>query len=116
QLLKEPADYILSCQQALEQRPDHSIRGQQHTKGSQALERAETGVPDGKQGGKPPARTLQVESVIMLGHLLEDYKRLIARHEIDLLVLNTKDEDQLAMHGLAYPLAIEMREIPLLLL
>jgi hypothetical protein len=83
QLLKEPADYILSCQQALEQRPEHSI---------------------------------QVESVIMLGHLLEDYKRLIARHEIDLLVLNTKDDDQLAMHGLAYPLAIEMRDVPLLLL
>ena len=36
--------------------------------------------------------------------------------EVDLLVLNTKDDDQLAMHGLAYPLAIELREIPLLLL
>jgi len=30
--------------------------------------------------------------------------------------MNTKDEDQLAMHGLAYPLAIEVRSIPLLLL
>ena len=83
QLLKEPADYILSCQQALNQRPGHSM---------------------------------EVESVITLGHLLEDYKRLINRHEIDLLVLNTKDEDQLAMHGLAYPLAIELRDVPLLLL
>jgi len=30
--------------------------------------------------------------------------------------LNTKDEDQLAMHGLAYPLAVELRQIPLLML
>jgi hypothetical protein len=30
--------------------------------------------------------------------------------------MNTKDEDQLAMHGLAYPLAIELRTIPLLML
>jgi hypothetical protein len=83
QLLKQPADYILSCQQALEERPEHNIH---------------------------------LEAVITLGHLLEDYKRLIEQHEIDLLVLNTKDDDQLAMHGLAYPLAIELREIPLLLL
>jgi hypothetical protein len=83
QLLKQPADYILSCQQALEERPEHSIH---------------------------------LAAVITLGHLLEDYKRLIEQHEIDLLVLNTKDDDQLAMHGLAYPLAIELREIPLLLL
>ena len=34
----------------------------------------------------------------------------------DLLVMNTKDDEQMAMHGLAYPLAIEVRSIPLLLL
>ncbi len=31
-------------------------------------------------------------------------------------VLNTKDEDQLAMHGIAYALAVELRQIPLLML
>jgi hypothetical protein len=41
---------------------------------------------------------------------------LITQHHIDLLVFNTKDDDQLAMHGLAYPLAIELRQIPLLML
>ncbi len=30
--------------------------------------------------------------------------------------MHTKDEDQMAMHGMAYPLAIELRQIPLLLL
>ncbi len=57
-----------------------------------------------------------VESVVTIGHRLREYERLIEEHKVDLLVFNTKDEDQLAMHGLAYPLAIELRQIPLLML
>jgi hypothetical protein len=59
---------------------------------------------------------LTVETAVGMGHRVGDCKRLIERHEIDLLVLNTKDEDQLAMHGLAYPLAVELRDVPLLML
>ena len=44
------------------------------------------------------------------------YRRLIEQHEVDLLVLNTKDEDQLAMRGIAYALAVELRQTPLLML
>jgi hypothetical protein len=51
-----------------------------------------------------------------MGRRLAEYQRLIEEHKIDLLVLNTMDEDQLAMHGLAYPLAVELRQIPLLML
>ena len=57
-----------------------------------------------------------VEAIVTWGHHLKEYRRLVTAHEADLLVMNTKDEDQLAMHGLAYPLAIEVRSIPLLLL
>jgi hypothetical protein len=35
---------------------------------------------------------------------------------VELLVINTKDDDQLAMHGLSHPLAIELSDLPLLLL
>ena len=59
---------------------------------------------------------ITLESVVTVGHRLSEYARLIEEHEIDLLVFNTKDDDQLAMHGLAYPLAIELRQIPLLML
>ena len=45
-----------------------------------------------------------------------DYKRLAAARDVDLLVMNTKDSGQLAMHGLAYELAVELNDIPLLLL
>ena len=43
-------------------------------------------------------------------------QRLIEQHQVDLLVLNTQDENQLAMHGVAYALAVELRHIPLLML
>ena len=59
---------------------------------------------------------LQIETLVQLGHHLIDYKRLIEKHDVDLLVLNTKDDDQLAMHGLAYPLSVELRNTPMLLL
>ncbi len=59
---------------------------------------------------------VSIEEIVTLGKHLEDYKRLILEHEIDLLIFNTKDEDQLAMHGMAYPLAVEFRQLPLLML
>jgi hypothetical protein len=59
---------------------------------------------------------ISVEDVLAAGHRLRECRRLVEEHDADLLVMHTKDEDQLAMHGLAYPLAIEVRSIPLLLL
>lgn len=60
--------------------------------------------------------SLKVEPLISIGQRVADCHRLIAEHGIDLLVLNTKDEDQMAMHGLAYPLTVELRDIPILML
>ena len=62
------------------------------------------------------ARGIRVEGRVKLGCRLSDYRELIDENEIDLLVMYTKDEDQLAMHGVAYPLAVELRETPLLML
>lgn len=59
---------------------------------------------------------VRIEEIVIMGRRLEEYRRLIEEHEVDLLVLYTKDEDQLAMHGLAYPLAVGLRQIPLLML
>ena len=60
--------------------------------------------------------TLKVRGTVSMGHRLREYQRFVEEHEIDLLVMNTKDNDQHAMHGMAYPLAVELRRIPLLLL
>ncbi len=57
-----------------------------------------------------------VQELVTMGHHVTQYRELIESNEIDLLVLNTKDEDHSAMHGLAYPLAVELRDTPLLML
>ncbi len=59
---------------------------------------------------------LTIKENIVLGRRLANYKELIEQEKIDLLVLNTKDDEQLAMHGLAYPLAVELRHIPILMI
>jgi hypothetical protein len=81
-LLREPADYIRSCRDAL----------------------------------REAAPQVEVRKIVTVGRRLEHYRRLITEHEVDMLVLHTKDEDQMAMHGLAYPLAVELREKALLML
>jgi hypothetical protein len=65
-----------------------------------------------RQAGLP----IELEKVVTFGHHVSDVERLVAEHEVDLLVLNTKDDDQQAMHGLAHPLAVQLRTTPLLML
>ncbi len=59
---------------------------------------------------------VEIEAIVAMGDRVEQYRRLVEDHRCDLLVLNTMDGDQLAMHGQAYPLAVELRGIPLLML
>ena len=59
---------------------------------------------------------LKVEEIVAMGHHVSEVRRLVDDHGVDLLILQTKDEDQLAMHGLAYPLVIELRHVPILML
>ena len=59
---------------------------------------------------------VEIRETVDLGMHVEDYRQLVVAGEIDLLVMNTREVDQLAMHGLAYTLAVELSDIPLLLL
>lgn len=60
--------------------------------------------------------SIATEEVVTVGHRLREVRRIIEERQVDLLVMHTRDEDQLAMHGLAYPLAVELRELPILLI
>mgnify|MGYP003331574191 CR=1 FL=1 len=51
--------------------------------------------------------SIKVEALVAMGKQLQNYQTWIDEHEIDLVIMNTKDENQLAMHGLAHPLVIE---------
>jgi hypothetical protein len=46
---------------------------------------------------------------------IEDCVQLMRNTKPDMLVINTKDDEQLAIHGLAYPLMVQFRNLPLLL-
>lgn len=59
---------------------------------------------------------ITIEELVTTGHRLSEYRTLIEEQEIDLLVMYARDEQQLAMHGRTYPLAVELRQIPLLML
>ena len=55
-------------------------------------------------------------SSIARGHQLKQYQQLVESHNVDLLLINTNDEHQLAMHGMAYALSVELIDRMLLLL
>ena len=57
-----------------------------------------------------------LDSVVSFGHYLREYRDLINENDIDMIVTNTKDDDQLAMHGIAYSLSVEMVDVTMLLL
>jgi hypothetical protein len=59
---------------------------------------------------------LRISSLVILSELIAEYRHQIDSIKLDLLVLSAKDERQHAMHSVAYPLAVELRQIPLLLL
>jgi len=58
----------------------------------------------------------EIVPLVALGDPVKDYEKLVEENNIDLLVMNTKDAGQAAMHSLAYALSVEIRHRPLLLL
>lgn len=85
-ILREPHDWVETCRRVLE--------------------------AEAAKGATVPT----IDEVIKLGHRLETYAEVVTSRAAELFVLNTKDDDQLAIHGLAYPLMVELRQIPMLLL
>ncbi len=59
---------------------------------------------------------LEVRSMVRFGICLEEYRRQIESRKLDLLVMHARDELQQAMNAVSYPLAVELRQIPLLML
>ena len=72
---------------------------------SSARERLQTTFPD-----------LKIEEIVQFGSALSHYESIIEEKNIDLLILNTKEAGQLAMNGIAYAMAVEFKDRPLLLL
>ncbi|MEE8425246.1 MAG: hypothetical protein V3S11_05430 [Elusimicrobiota bacterium] len=58
---------------------------------------------------------LKVETVVEIGQVVSRYRALVGRRQVDLLVFDSKDKSQLAMHSAGYSLAVEFKDTPLLL-
>ncbi len=69
-----------------------------------------------KKGLTDAEVNLTLKPIVSFGKHLSEFKQHIESHTLCLLIMNAKDEEQMAMHGLAYSLAIEFRHIPLLIL
>jgi hypothetical protein len=59
---------------------------------------------------------MAVHEIVQFGSALSEYQSIIDDNHIDLLILNTKEEGQLAMNGIVYAMAVEFKYRPLLLL
>jgi hypothetical protein len=60
--------------------------------------------------------SMKVEKIVAFGHRLEDYRRLLAEHAVDLMVFNTREGAGLGLRGAAYLMTAKFRDVPLLLL
>ena len=68
------------------------------------------------EGLKTAGADRTIEQIVEFGHQVNRYQQLVAQYPVDLLVTNTKDSDQLAMHGVAYALSVELTNVAQLLL
>jgi len=59
---------------------------------------------------------IKIKSVVGFGHHITAFKKKIDTHKLDMIVMRGKDKTQMAMHGIVYPLAVEIRQIPLLII
>ncbi len=82
----------------------------------QLLKEAEDFIESCFETLKETGPNVVLESEVGMGHHLTEYRRLIDEHAIGLLVANTKDDDQMAMRGMAYSLSVELVDVPMLLL
>ncbi|MCB9896866.1 MAG: hypothetical protein H6825_02555 [Planctomycetes bacterium] len=80
------------------------------------LHDAEDYVVRCREGAAEAGLDLRVEGIVRFGARVAEYERLVVEHEADLLVMNTRDDDQLAMNGRVHPLAVQLRAVPLLML
>lgn len=58
---------------------------------------------------------IEVVAIVQMAETLAACQQHIRDNQVDLLIMQSKDEDQLAMNGIAYTLGVELKQVPLLL-
>jgi hypothetical protein len=101
---------------AIERIPEINTAAARDLVKDQLLREASLFIQDCVRELKEKGPRISFQSVVRMGHHLKQYRSLVEENQIELVVINTKDDDQLAMRGMAYSLSVEMTEVPLLLL
>ncbi len=101
---------------AIERIPEIETEQARQLINDQLLSEAEHFIESCIEELKQESTGTEFHTSITRGHHLKEYGQLIESHDIDLLVMNTKDDEQLAMHGMAYSIAVEMIDVAQLLL
>lgn len=57
----------------------------------------------------------RLEPIVQLGQRVTHHRELVTEHQVDLLVVECRDESHMAMNPMAYLLAVELPEVPQLL-
>ena len=59
---------------------------------------------------------LQTEAIVTMGYPLSTYRDMLKQYHHEMLVMDSKDEKQIAMRGLVYAMAVEFSDIAMLLI
>jgi len=59
---------------------------------------------------------VHIEGKTLMGNHLREIREIIEEENIHVLVMRTRHDEQIALHGLAYPIVMGIREIPILML
>jgi len=58
----------------------------------------------------------RIEEVVTTARSVADYRAMLDEHGVNMLVFRTLEQDHIALHGIAYSLAVELTDTPLLML
>lgn len=82
----------------------------------QLLREAELFIKAISESLQDQEKEVMTSSHITMGHPLREYVHFVTTNQIDLVVIQGKDDRQMAILGLSYALAVELNELPLLIL
>lgn len=102
--------------QAIEKIPDIDTEQVRVLLGRQLLKDAGDFIESAIAELQPRQTGVSYHASVVRGHRLQQYLQLVESHDVRLVVINTRDDDQLAMRGMAYALSIELDDRALLLL
>lgn len=111
----EPDEIFARYIDAISKIPDLDTDVARETIQTQLLAEPSDYIESCKQVLADSGSDIQVDGLVVTGHRVSEYRVLLSSHAVDILVFPTLEEDRIALHGVAYSLAVELVKIPVLM-